>query len=200
MGSITYCEMNTRTSIFYLFMAILLFGVGCKEDPCEYVNCQNGGVCLEGDCQCAKGWRGDRCEIDKCGDIVCENFGTCELGECQCPDGTWGQFCENTYQSFFLGEWDAERTCNEPSQGTETTTFTSLITEGDNVLEMNLYLGDLGWIEADILDDYQFRIPPQDRAFGLFEGDGELVDDQITASFTRVYQSRNYTYSMTLTK
>ena len=42
----------------------LLFGwlAACQEDPCEGVECQNGGTCIEGSCECAQGYSGPNCE------------------------------------------------------------------------------------------------------------------------------------------
>lgn len=49
-------------------MALLLIGLalsslpGCRRDPCETVTCQNGGACIEGDCECPEGFQGEFCE------------------------------------------------------------------------------------------------------------------------------------------
>ncbi|MCS7162405.1 MAG: calcium-binding EGF-like domain-containing protein [Bacteroidia bacterium] len=36
----------------------------CKKNPCKDMNCQNGGSCVEGRCNCALPWEGSRCEVD----------------------------------------------------------------------------------------------------------------------------------------
>ncbi|MCX7606907.1 MAG: calcium-binding EGF-like domain-containing protein, partial [Bacteroidia bacterium] len=36
----------------------------CKKDPCKDVSCQNGGVCVDGNCSCPTAWEGSRCEVD----------------------------------------------------------------------------------------------------------------------------------------
>lgn len=44
------------------FMAILFGLTSCNE--CNDVNCENGAICYEGECQCAPGFGGDNCEIE----------------------------------------------------------------------------------------------------------------------------------------
>lgn len=34
-------------------------------DPCADVTCQNGGTCVEGDCECADGYTGTNCETEE---------------------------------------------------------------------------------------------------------------------------------------
>lgn len=40
----------------------MLFLSGCRQDPCETVECQNGGACVEGICNCPEGFEGSLCE------------------------------------------------------------------------------------------------------------------------------------------
>lgn len=45
---------------------ILLLFLSCeKSDPCDGVQCQNGGVCVSGNCDCPPGFTGARCETEK---------------------------------------------------------------------------------------------------------------------------------------
>ncbi|MEN2991994.1 MAG: calcium-binding EGF-like domain-containing protein [Bacteroidia bacterium] len=50
----------------WTLLAILIgWGLsGCKKNPCKNVNCQNGGSCVDGRCNCVLPWEGDRCEVD----------------------------------------------------------------------------------------------------------------------------------------
>lgn len=66
----------------------------CKKDPCEDVNCLNGGVCDDGTCICPDGYSGPRCEsFDPCFGVVCLNGGTCVNGICDCLTGYTGPDC-----------------------------------------------------------------------------------------------------------
>ena len=71
-----------------------------KDKLCHVVHCQNGGLCLEGDCQCLGGFSGDYCELtdDPCQNVECQNGGICDSkfgdAECHCPQGFIGEFCE----------------------------------------------------------------------------------------------------------
>ena len=35
--------------------------IGCKQEPCKNVICLNGGICIEGNCDCEDGWGGLDC-------------------------------------------------------------------------------------------------------------------------------------------
>ena len=51
-------------SMFFLFL-IALAWTGCKDDtpnPCDNVVCQNGGSCVDGNCNCPEGFSGNFCE------------------------------------------------------------------------------------------------------------------------------------------
>ena len=43
--------------IFFLLL------VGCQEDSCKNVVCQNDGQCIQGTCNCPNGYEGSACEI-----------------------------------------------------------------------------------------------------------------------------------------
>ena len=67
-------------------------------DPCENVNCQNGGTCGgNGVCMCVNGFSGTNCEVppDPCENVNCQNGGTCGgNGVCMCVNGFSGTNCE----------------------------------------------------------------------------------------------------------
>ncbi len=52
---------------FTPFPALLIFVLlclsSCREDPCDSIDCINGGSCVEGICDCPEGFEGVRCEI-----------------------------------------------------------------------------------------------------------------------------------------
>lgn len=90
-----------------LLLILTLFGLtllsSCSKDddlannPCENVECFNGGICISGTCDCPSGFTGNNCEIqvDPCANINCLNGGDCINGECNCPTGYNGPDCSN---------------------------------------------------------------------------------------------------------
>ena len=51
--------MKKILSNFIIFIFIILVAPSCR-DKCKYVNCQNGGSCDEGNCQCVNGYTPQR--------------------------------------------------------------------------------------------------------------------------------------------
>ncbi|UTW64500.1 hypothetical protein KFE98_10290 [bacterium SCSIO 12741] len=90
-----------KTITKFLFVASLfslaIISQSCKKDKCEEVSCSNGGVCVDGTCECPSGFSGENCQTeDKCitSGVSCQNGGTCVNGACDCPDGFTGTNCE----------------------------------------------------------------------------------------------------------
>ena len=78
-----------------MFFTIALMGIAGCSDPCDDVNCLNGGTCNDGTCVCPDGFSGEFCQTtDLCAAITCQNGGACLDGLCDCPDGFGGEFCE----------------------------------------------------------------------------------------------------------
>src|SRR5690606_23658609 len=50
------------TLCFFAIASTVLFS-SCEQDPCLELNCQNGGNCSNGFCQCPEGWEGAECDI-----------------------------------------------------------------------------------------------------------------------------------------
>lgn len=48
--------------LIFLLTCLLTLTTACKKDPCEDIACQNGGTCIEGDCECPEGFGGNFCE------------------------------------------------------------------------------------------------------------------------------------------
>lgn len=51
--------MKNWILLFTVFSLSLLSS--CSSDPCESVTCANGGVCMDGTCDCPDGWTGADC-------------------------------------------------------------------------------------------------------------------------------------------
>ncbi len=45
-----------------LLLLTSIYFIGCKADPCKDIECQNGGTCVEGICECPEDFEGISCE------------------------------------------------------------------------------------------------------------------------------------------
>jgi hypothetical protein len=76
-------------------LGMLLTSCQNDEDRCDDLTCFNGGICLDGICDCPPGYVGFNCQdYDPCEGVVCLNGATCESGSCICPPGYSGINCE----------------------------------------------------------------------------------------------------------
>jgi len=128
---------NTRSSCFShgiaLFtvplVALLLLFSACQKEPCEAINCTNGGTCSNGLCQCPEGYAGVTCELklNPCDNKNCADYGTdsCTVRNnipyCVCAEGWMGPLCDSTWAQPFFGQYNVTETCTAPN-GTQTTT------------------------------------------------------------------------------
>lgn len=87
--------------LLIITLSLFLLASGCKkEDLCEDVVCYNGGVCVDGNCDCPPAWTGLQCETaantTPCNSNTCLNGGVCITGTCNCPTGYTGVYCQTS--------------------------------------------------------------------------------------------------------
>ncbi len=70
----------------------------CSEDNCEDVVCQNGGICNDGICDCAAGFKGTNCET-----LLNEKF-----------RGTYRFYDVDNNNTLYTGELDITPTAADP--------------------------------------------------------------------------------------
>jgi len=49
---------------FFTLLVCSLALASCTEDPCETTACFNGGICIDGECECPFLYGGDDCQIE----------------------------------------------------------------------------------------------------------------------------------------
>jgi hypothetical protein len=173
-------------SFFRLFTALaVMLTINACHQACDFLECENGGECIEGDCHCPDDYRGLNCEIwiDPCEEIICLNEGECDLGICDCAPGYEGGVCQNEIRTHFLGEYDAVHSCNSGSLTYEVDV--ALDTAVTNVLIANLY--NSGNIVSAVVDSAALIIPSQEFGTGTIQGSGALVDDIISLSYVVIF-------------
>ena len=103
----------------FVVLTIMFTVQSCTDEPCEGVTCFNGGVCVDGTCDCAPGFGGTDCAnvLDQCvaNGTVCLNGGTCDpaTGDCDCPAGFVGDSCETELRAEFIDIWSVSEDCND---------------------------------------------------------------------------------------
>lgn len=56
--------------IFSLSLFFLTFLASCKKDPCKNIVCENGGICVNGTCDCPEGYEGPSCGDQVTPDVI----------------------------------------------------------------------------------------------------------------------------------
>jgi hypothetical protein len=103
--------MRNYLNLFFVATGLILMMASCA---CSGVDCQNGGTCNDGKCDCLKGYYGDNCELkDFCelDEVVCV-YGDCEEGICNCEDGYEKEDCSVAARDKFLGVYNITEQCD----------------------------------------------------------------------------------------
>ncbi len=170
---------------FFLLIFTTVWGVsGCKSDPCEVRSCQNGGVCIDGFCDCPEGFVGVNCELstDPClnknchptqaADCVSNNDGE---ALCICEDGFEGELCEDLWTDKYVGQYYVAEVIN----GTSTQEFFARIESGPRFKQLTISnfhnqtsSGTSAKIVVNLLQANVFDIYEQFMTFGVVTGAG----------------------------
>jgi hypothetical protein len=114
-----------KTTFVLLAALLSLWGLsGCEEDPCENRDCQNGGVCIDGRCDCPDTFTGVTCELslDPCLSKNCVSAQTAdcvsngEVATCICEQGYEGALCSDPWTDKYPGRYEVTETCNGETQ------------------------------------------------------------------------------------
>ena len=117
------------------FLLLALIMISCEANPCEEVNCQNGGVCFEGDCRCQPGFSGLDCSENDCDNRTCQNGGNCEQGVCDCPLEYTGIECEKRVTDQYNGVYFTKL---EPTNSCLTQRYAVVISNGPQARDLVL--------------------------------------------------------------
>jgi len=97
--------------IYFFFAISMVFCFTSCKDACENITCPTGRTCINGTCECPRGFSGENClKEDLCikEKVNCENDGICINGECNCLNGYSGTNCEIATANI-VWEWHYDR-------------------------------------------------------------------------------------------
>jgi hypothetical protein len=186
---------NKLLLIITLSIAILS---GCKNDPCEGIECLNEGNCLNGECYCPDGYSGVNCEIfNPCHNVTCQNNGTCADGKCNCPEGYVGDLCEEESRAKFYGTYSMEGIA-DCGGSTEPFSFISIVGVGNEFSIITVSM-DSSPLEAE-LDGNTFIIKPQLVNGTNYSGSGTFDGNTLSVVILSEYDGTNCTITASGTK
>jgi hypothetical protein len=105
-------KFNLTNSVLFIIIVIgsMLYFQSC-DNSCDSIECQNGGSCTDGACDCLAGYGGDNCETFLTCDVLsplcpanstCENpTGTATEAACYCNAGYEGAACNTFTRTFY---------------------------------------------------------------------------------------------------
>uniref|UniRef100_H2YAD4 EGF-like domain-containing protein n=1 Tax=Ciona savignyi TaxID=51511 RepID=H2YAD4_CIOSA len=71
------------------------------SDQCAVPDCSNRGSCVDGECVCERGYKGEACKEIDCYDPGCSGHGVCVTGVCRCDRGWSGALCADRDSTCF---------------------------------------------------------------------------------------------------
>lgn len=204
--------MRKYLSLLFVSASFSLFMASCA---CSGIDCENGGTCNDGKCDCLKGYYGDNCELkDFCelNEVVCV-YGECTDGLCDCTEGYEKEDCSVAARDKFLGTYTFKEECDP----LDTVVGYQMIISQDVLNPAYMYLSNVFNNEQFPINGFyskikalptpntnKFKIPNQDPdANGKsINGDGTLTvldsaTTQITINYTTTMKNGK-TYSCTL--
>lgn len=198
-----------KAFVYLLFPLMAL--LACRPDPCDRLNCRNGGICVDGECDCPEGFIGPECtiQLDPCQQKDCDERQTarCEvnaagLAQCICREGFEGEFCDIAWTQKYLGSYQVTESCDAGGffypltieDGPEFGKFT--LTNFHNQASTTT----TAKIVATLVTSNVFQIEPQFMSFGIVEGGGVLENEQISYAFSIVNGSDTLNCTATLVR
>lgn len=168
---------------FPLFLALsILLIIGCRN-PCKDLNCQNGGECVDGTCDCPDGFYGSQCESQgvACGALFCLNGGTCDNNQCNCAPCFAGSSCEMSDADHYIGFYTNQELCDGGSY-TYQVAIQSTQLQGYDVVIYNM--GGIQDFAGINLEGCSFSIPLQPYGSGNISGSGAITTDGLSINMS----------------
>lgn len=199
-----------RHSLYWLMWILTAWfaASGCEDDRCATRSCENGGVCIDGFCDCPPGFTGANCELslDPCDRKDCDpnQSSNCvsngEDARCICKDGFEGERCTRAWTSKFLRRYEVDEICDGNDQN-----YFSEIVEGPRFKQLTIqnFHNEVSAIEsarivADMVSPKVAKYNDQFMTFGEVNGSvNYLSDGQLALSYTIITDTDTLTCTAT---